>query len=306
MPLAFESFDLSEYDIVISSNHSCSKGVVTGTDTLHIAYCHSPMRYAWENSHRYLRENAPFKNVFARSYMNRQIHKIRMWDRLAADRVDTFIANSQYIGRQIAKFYRRKSTVIYPPVETARFTGSYKKSNYFLAGGRLIANKRFDIIIDAFNETGLPLKIFGKGPEREKLMAKAKPNIEFLGFIPDEDVPRLYGEARAFIVPQIEDFGIVTVEAMAAGTPIIGLAKGGTAELVISGMTGDLMEEQTAACLVSKLKSWKDDQYDPQKIRQHALKYDVVRFRREFKAYVNDTHERWKQGQYRSNVFDLN
>lgn len=303
MPLAFESFDFSGYDIVISSNHSCSKGIVTNTDSLHLSYCHSPMRYAWESSHRYLRENTP---PLAGPYVRRMIHKMRMWDRLAADRVDAFMANSQYIGRQIAKFYRRPSTVIYPPVETARFTGTFEKSNYFLAGGRLVANKRFDIIIDAFNETGLPLKIFGKGPEREKLMAKAKGNIEFLGFIPDEEVARLYGEARAYIVPQIEDFGIVTVEAMAAGTPIIGLNKGGTAELVVNGITGDLMEEQTAKALVAKLTSWDDRRFDPQKIRQHALKYDVARFRREFKSHVMDTYERWKQQSPRTSVFDLN
>lgn len=304
MPLAFESFDFSGYDIVLSSNHSCSKGIVTNTDTLHISYCHSPMRYAWENSQRYIRENAPMKNGLARRYISKKIHAIRMWDRLAADRVDSFVANSGYISRQIAKFYRRTSTVIYPPVETARFTGEFAKSNYFLAGGRLIANKRFDIIIDAFNETGLPLKIFGKGPEREKLMAKAKGNIEFLGFIPDEEVPKLFGQARAFIVPQIEDFGIVTVESMAAGTPVIGLGKGGTAELVINGITGVLMEEQTAACLVEKLRAWDDRRFDPQKIRQHALKYDVARFRREIRTYVSETYDRWKQSP-RNKVFDL-
>lgn len=304
MPAAFEAFDFSGYDLVISSNHSCSKGIITNTDTLHMSYCHSPMRYAWENCHRYIRESAPMKNPLAMSFINKAIHKIRMWDRLAADRVDVFAANSQYIQRQIAKFYRRPSTVIYPPVETARFTGSFTKKDHFLAGGRLIANKRFDIIVDAFNETGMPLKIFGKGPEREKLMERAKANIEFLGFIPDEEVARLYGEARAFIVPQMEDFGIVTVEAMAAGTPIIGLAKGGTAELVIGGMTGQLMEEQTAAALVEILRNWDDRGFDPAKIRQHALKYDVARFRREIRSWIKDTHDRWIQSRTRNTAFD--
>jgi len=303
MPLAFESFDFSGYDLVISSNHSCSKGIITNTDTLHIAYCHSPMRYAWENSHRYLKENTPHL-PFVKGAVDRMIHNIRIWDRLASDRVDAFIGNSSYIAGQIAKFYRRPSTVIYPPVDTKRFAGTFDKQNYFLAGGRLVPNKRFDIIVDAFNATGLPLKIFGKGPERERLMAKAKSNIEFLGFIPEEEVPTLFGGARAFIVPQIEDFGIVTVEAMAAGTPVIGLGKGGTAELVIPGKTGVLMEEQTAECLTEKLLAFEDSLFSPTVLQDHAAQFDTQRFITQLSQYVDDTLLRWKQSRGRGIVFD--
>lgn len=304
MPLAFESFDFSDYDLVITSNHSCSKGIITNTGTLHIAYCHSPMRYAWENSHRYLRENTPRGVPFMRGYVQRMIHRLRLWDRLAADRVDAFVANSCYISRQIAKFYRRPSTVIYPPVDTQRFAGSYTKQSYFLAGGRLVPNKRFDLIIEAFNTTGLPLKIFGKGPDRERLKAMAKPNIEFLGFLPEEDIPTLFGSARAFIVPQIEDFGIVTVEAMAAGTPVIGLGQGGTAELVLPGKTGVLMEEQTAACLIAALENFADSDYDPQEIANHAKQFDTSRFVQELSTYVQDTYTRWQESRGKGRVFD--
>jgi len=303
MPIAFESFDFSDFDLVISSNHSCSKGIITNTGTLHIAYCHSPMRYAWENSHRYLRENTPRVIPGMKSYVDGMIHRLRLWDRLAADRVDAFVANSQYISRQIAKFYRRPSTVIYPPVDTARFAGTSPKQPYFLAGGRLVPNKRFDLIVEAFNATGLPLKIFGKGPERERLMAKAGPNIEFLGFLPEEDVPGLFGAARAFIVPQIEDFGIVTVEAMAAGTPVIGLGQGGTAELVIPGKTGMLMEEQSAAALSRALLDFDDAQYDPKVLMDHARSFDTSRFVQELQAYVEDTYARW-QTRVHGQVFD--
>ncbi|MFN7160228.1 MAG: glycosyltransferase [Candidatus Gracilibacteria bacterium] len=294
MPLAFESFDLSEYDIVISSSHACSKGIITKVDTLHICYCHTPMRYAWDDCHRYINENAPFKNLGGKWFASRLMHKIRMWDRLAADRVDSFIANSKYIRKRIQKYYQRDSKVIYPPIQTSNFQIAEKKEDFYLAGGRIVENKRYDLIVEAFNDLGYPLKIFGKGPYLDTLKAMAKPNIEFLGFTSDEENALLYAQAKAYIVPQLEDFGITTVEAMSAGTPVIGLRDGGTEEIVIDGITGVLMDEQSSLCLIQMVKKIESMKFDPNVIRQNALKFDVARFKREIKNFVMSEFEDWK------------
>lgn len=302
MPLAFESFDLSEYDIVISSSHACSKGIITKVDTLHICYCHTPMRYAWDDCHRYINENAPLKKFGGKWLASKLMHKIRMWDRLAADRVDSFLANSKYIRKRILKYYMRDSKVIYPPIQTSNFQISQDKGNFYLAGGRLIENKRFDLIVEAFNDLGYPLKIFGKGPQMEALKAMAKPNIEFLGFVTDEETAELYSKAKAYIVPQLEDFGITTVEAMSAGTPVIGLKDGGTQEIVIDGVTGVLMEEQSSLCLIQMVKKIESMKFDPNVIRQNALKFDVARFKREIKNFVTAEYENWQERMKVSNI----
>lgn len=295
MPIAFESFDFSNYDIIISSSHACSKGIITGVDTLHISYCHAPMRYAWEGCHQYIEENAPLKWLGGKAISYKIMHKMRMWDRLAADRVDMFIANSHFIKRQIGKFYQRDAEVIYPPIETGKFEIDPHKEKYFLAGGRLIPNKKFELIIDAFNQLGLPLKIFGKGPLLESLAKKAKPNIEFLGFVNDNEVTKLFSKARAFIAPQLEDFGIVTIESLASGTPVIGLGRGGTKELVINGVTGILMEEQTTENLIQKVKIFETMHFDSQKIRQSALSYDIGTFKRNMTKYIDTVWKNHKE-----------
>ncbi len=293
MPYAFEAMDLSEYDIVLSSNHSCSKGIITKVETLHISYCHSPMRYVWEGCHKYVKENIP-KIPGAMLYAKHMLHKLRQWDRLAADRVDYFIGNSHFIKRQIKKYYQRDAEVIYPPINTGNFAVAEEKEDYFLAGGRLIPNKRFDIIVEAFNELGLPLKIFGKGPDYERLVTMSKENIEFVGFVPDEDVAGLFSKAKAYIAPQLEDFGIVTVEAHSSGTPVIGLNKGGTAELVQDGINGILMKAQTKEALLDAMKQFQETTFDSAKIRQAALKYDVARFKREMHSYIERAYSEWQ------------
>ena len=295
MPLAFESFDFSDYDIVISSSHACSKGIITGVDTLHISYCHAPMRYAWEGCHQYINENAPLKFLGGKAISYKIMHKMRMWDRLAADRVDAFITNSHFIKRQVKKFYQRDAQVIYPPIETGNFHIDTHKEKYFLAGGRLIPNKKFELIVEAFNELGLPLKIFGKGPQLEFLAKKAKSNIEFLGFVDDKDVPKLFNKAQAFIVPQLEDFGIVTVESLASGTPVIGFGKGGTKELVTNGVTGILMEEQTVDNLIQKIKAFETMHFDSQKIRQSAMQYDIGTFKRNMTKFIDNAWQNHKE-----------
>lgn len=294
MPLAFESFDLSEYDIVLSSSHACSKGIITKVDTLHICYCHTPMRYAWDDCHRYIRENSPLKNFGGKYFASKLLHSIRMWDRLAADRVDSFISNSKYIKRRIEKYYQRDSKVIYPPIQTSNFHIEEGNKEYYLAGGRIVQNKRFDLIVEAFNDLGYPLKIFGKGPLLADLQAKAKENIEFLGFVNDEDTAKLYANAKAYIVPQLEDFGITTVESLSAGTPVIGLRDGGTGEIVTDGITGVLMDEQSSPCLIQMVKKFETMTFDANVIRQNALKYDVARFKRELKTYIQEEYEAWK------------
>lgn len=293
MPLAFEAMDLSEYDIVISSNHSCSKGIVTKLETLHICYCHAPMRYVWEGCHRYVEENSP-KLPGAKTYIANMLHKLRIWDRMAADRVDTFIANSNFIGRQIKKFYQKDATVIYPPINTGAFSVSDKREDYFLAGGRLIPNKKIDIAIEACNKLKLPLKVFGKGPDYERLVSMAGDTIEFLGFVSEEEITTLFGNAKAFIGPQLEDFGIVTVEAHSAGTPVVGLGRGGTAELVQEGVNGVLMEKQTVQSLVEALQRFETMTFDHEKIRQQALIYDVARFKREMKDFIFTAYDQWQ------------
>ena len=294
MPLAFESFDLSEYDIVLSSSHACSKGIITKVDTLHLCYCHTPMRYAWDDCHRYIRESAPMKVLGGRIIASLWLHSIRLWDRLAADRVDSFIANSKYIKRRIEKYYQRDSKVIYPPIQTSNFQISSEEKTYYLAGGRLVQNKKFDLIVEAFNDLGYPLKIFGRGPQMEELQIRAKDNIEFLGFVSDEETAKLYANAKAYIVPQLEDFGITTVEALSAGTPVIGLRDGGTAEIVTDGVTGVLMDEQTSPCLIQMVKKFEGMNFDSNVIRQAALKYDVARFKRELATFIQEEYEKWR------------
>jgi len=295
MPTAFESFDFSDYDIVISSSHACSKGIITPVDTLHISYCHSPMRYAWEGSHRYIRENAPLKWLGGEYLSKRIMHKIRMWDQLASMRPDLYIANSNFIKGQIKKYYNRDASVIYPPIDTGRFHVTENKDNYYLAGGRLVPNKKVDMVVEAFNKLGLPLKIFGKGPHKDYLEEIANKNIEFVGFVPEEEVSSLFAKAKAFIVPQLEDFGIVTVESLASGTPVIGLGRGGTKEIVTPGISGVLLEEQTPEEIIKKVHELEKTDYDAGRMREHALTYDIASFKRQMNDYIHSHYEAWKQ-----------
>jgi glycosyltransferase involved in cell wall biosynthesis len=293
MPRAFEEFDLKEYDIVLSSAHSCAKGVITKPETVHMSYCHTPMRYAWDESHEYINKS-PFPGFLKQWYIPHAIKKIRLWDRLAADRVEYFIANSKYIQKRIKKYYERDSTVIYPPVETGRFSISPEIGDYFLAVGRLIQYKRFDLIVETFNQLGLPLKIVGEGPEYKKLKSIAKSNIEFLGFVSEEELPKLYSQAQALIFPQREDFGIVPVESMASGRPVIAFQEGGAKETVIDGMTGIFFEEQTIESLSNAIQQFQHTTFVPEKIRQHALQFDTARFKREMMFFIQQKYQEWQ------------
>lgn len=291
MPAAFESFDLSEFDIVISSSHSCAKGVVTKPETLHVSYCHSPPRYLWDNSHQYVREY-PWPGILKRTIIPSMLHKLRLWDRAAADRVDRYIANSQFVGNRIAKYYRREAEVIYPPVEMDDFKTT-EKEDYFLAVGRLIPYKRFDLIVEAFNELGLPLKIIGVGNQLKTLQKKASSNIEFLGMVSEEELRHHYQHARGFLFPQIEDFGITPVEAMAHGCPVIAYAEGGALETVKDKESGVFFHHQTVDALKHAVVQFEHASFDSQKIRAQAEKFHIDIFKATLDNFIQNEWARY-------------
>lgn len=284
MPLATEHHDLRDFDVVLSSTSAFAKGVITRPDAEHVCYCHTPTRYLWSDTHSYVNElglPSPIKKL-----VPSMLSRIRTWDRLSADRVDRFVANSKTVQTRIAKYYRRPSDVIYPPVDTASFSIAPKTENYYVAGGRLVAYKRFDVVVRAFNKLGIPLKIFGEGPELAALKKTARPNIEFVGKVNDATKAELYSKAIAYIHPQEEDFGITAVEAMAAGRPVIAYRKGGATETVVEGVTGEFLEEQTWEELGNTVIRFAPERYVPAVVRSHAKKYDVEKFKEDIRAYV--------------------
>lgn len=290
LPQVFENFDLNEYDIVISSSHSCAKGVIVKPSTLHISYCHSPMRYAWENSQNYIQtyQTSGLVKKIAPFFL----HKIRMWDRLTADRVDQFVANSNYVKNRIHKYYRKPAEVIYPFINPEKYQADQSRKNFFLAVGRLTSYKKFDLLVETFNDLGYPLKIVGSGGMKKKLQKIANKNIEFLGFVNDQDLKKLYSEAKALIFPQIEDFGIIPLEAMASGCPVIALKKGGALETIIAEETGLFFEEQTPSSLKNAVYEFQTKAFDAEKIRRHAEKFSQERFNKEILDLVS---KKWEQ-----------
>ena len=225
MPGATERHNLDGFDVVLSSTSAFAKGVITSPSTLHISYCHTPARYLWSDAHNYI-SDLPHNRI-VKMLLPRLISHLRLWDKMSADRVDHFIANSKTVQNRIHKYYRRDSDVINPPVDFENFEISKNLGDYYVAGGRLVPYKNFDLLVYAFNRLGRPLKIFGIGPELKRLKKIAKPNIEFLGRIDDKTKSALLAKSLAFIHPQVEDFGITPLEAMAAGRPVIAFAAGG-------------------------------------------------------------------------------
>lgn len=293
MPHAFEQFDLSAFDIVISSAHSCAKGVITKPRTLHISYCHSPMRYCWENSHEYFEQYG--LPAVLRGRAKKILHELRMWDRLAADRVDFFVANSRHIQQRIEKYYRRSASVIYPPVETEKFRPSKKHGQYFVAVGRLTPYKRFDLLIDAFNEMKLPLVIVGVGKDEKILRRRAGRFITFLGAIPDAELEKIYQGALALVFPQNEDFGITVVEAMSCGKPVIAFAAGGALETVIPGKTGLFFDNQSIPSLKKAILEFQAMKWDSETIRNHAELFDKKVFLDNLKRYIDEKWQIWRK-----------
>ena len=285
MPRAFEELDLTEYDLVITSSSSCCKGVITRSDALNICYCYTPIRYVWEFYYGYTKDMRGLKKWF----ISHVIHRIRMWDRLAADRVDYFVAISNYIQGRIHKYYRRESQVIFPPVNTHLYQLAPEKKNFYLIVSRLVTYKRVDLAIEAFNKLGLPLVIIGGGPEEKKLKAMAKENVTFLGRLSDEEIAGYYAESKAFIFPGEEDFGITPVEAQASGTPVIAYGRGGALDTVREGKTGVLFKEQTVESLCEAINQFETQgvEYSPQEIKAYSEAFSVRRFKEELVDYIN-------------------
>ncbi|MEO0757663.1 MAG: glycosyltransferase [Cyanobacteria bacterium J06648_16] len=287
MPLAIEQFDLSAYDVVISSSHAVAKGIVTAPHQLHISYVHTPIRYAWELQHQYLQraQLTGLKGGFARLVL----HYLRLWDRLSADRVDRFVANSKFIAGRIRKTYRRSAEVIYPPVEVDRFRADQPREDFYLVVSRFVPYKRVDLIVSAFNQLGLPLVVIGDGPQRSHL--HPGPSVTLLGTQPDTVVADYLQRCKAFVFAAEEDFGITPVEAQAAGAPVIAYERGGACETVASGTTGILFPNQTVSSLVQAVKTVEAGlcHFDSERIRQHAVQFSAARFQTEFQTFVEQT-----------------
>ncbi|MCC6934634.1 MAG: glycosyltransferase [Candidatus Yanofskybacteria bacterium] len=282
MPLAVEGFDTRSFDTVLSVSASFAKGVIPSPQTRHICYCLTPPRFLWDDSQRFVqRFGYPFPvgklAPLALSYL-------RVWDVQAAQRVDQWIAISEFVRRRIGKYYGKDATVVYPPVNVGKFTVSHAPGEYWLMVGRLVAYKNFDLAIQAFNRLGWPLKIVGTGVEERRLRTLAGPAIEFLGAVSDERLNELYGNARAVLFPQEEDFGIVPLEAMAAGRPVIAFRGGGAIETIVDRITGVFFEEQSVEELMAAVDRSSRMKWLPTVCRGQAERFDIPVFQRKIEA----------------------
>ncbi len=286
MATAIESHNLKGFDLVLSSSSSFAKGVICKPETLHICYCHTPTRYLWSDPQGYI-EDLPYPN-FIKKFLPFYLSNLRNWDWAAAQRIDYFLANSNAVKEKIKKYYNQDARVIYPPVDVNKFYISKKVEDYYLIGGRLVPYKRYDLAIQAFNKLNIPLKIFGIGPEYERLKKMAKKNIEFLGEVTEEEKAKLFSKCVAFINPQEEDFGITAVEAMASGRPVIAYKKGGALEIVIAGKSGEFFEDQVWEDLANTIIHFQPEKYNPYEIKNYAEKFSKQRFLKEIKSFVNE------------------
>jgi len=288
MPAATESYNLDNFDLVISSSSAFAKGIITKPQTKHICYCHTPTRYLWTDSQTYVQ--GLNQNRLIKKFIPFALSKLRLWDKIAADRVDLFIANSNTVKKRIKKYYGKDSQVIFPPVETSKYNISNEVQNYFLAGGRLVPYKRFDLIVTAFNRLNMQLKIFGTGPDYKRLKKMAKKNIQFEGNVSEEQKAKLYSQCKAYINPQEEDFGITAVEAMAAGRPVLAFKSGGALDTVIENKTGLFFSRQNWEDLAYKILHFNKFQFNPHEIREHARQFDVEVFKDKVKQLVIGTY----------------
>jgi glycosyltransferase involved in cell wall biosynthesis len=291
MPLAIESFDLTPFDLVISSSFCVAKGALTGPGQVHVSYVHSPMRFAWDLQHQYLREHGLERGV--NSFLTRKLlHDLRMWDSRTANGVDHFITNSQFIAERVWKAYRRESVVIHPPVDTEFFQlAEGEREDYYLTASRLVPYKCTRLIIDAFAQ--MPerrLVVIGDGPEFARLRAAAPANVRMLGHQPDSVVREHMQRARGFVFAALEDFGITPVEAQACGTPVIAYGRGGVTESVVEGRTGLFFEEQTVESLLGAVEQFERRlaKFSAAEIRANALRFGAERFKQQFRACIEE------------------
>jgi glycosyltransferase involved in cell wall biosynthesis len=292
MPLAVEQLDVSGYDLVLSSSHAVAKGVLTGPDQLHVCYCHTPMRYAWDLQHQYLHETGLDKGLKG-GVVRWLLHRLRQWDMRTANGVDVFLANSRFIGRRIEKVYRRSAEVIYPPVDVDSFDVGMEKGSFYLTASRMVPYKKLPLIVQAFAQMpDKQLVVIGDGPDFEKVKALAPANVQILGYQADAVLKDHMQRARAFVFAAEEDFGITPVEAQACGTPVIAFGKGGALE-TIRGLdnvqpTGVFFAEQSVPSLVDAVQLFEanSDRISPQACHANAMRFSQERFRKEFTEFV--------------------
>ncbi|MBI4811234.1 MAG: glycosyltransferase [Ignavibacteriales bacterium] len=275
-PTAIERFNLDEYDLVISSSHAAAKGVRTRREALHICYCHTPMRYIWDQYEQYFGKGRA--SWITRSAMSLSLGYLRRWDVESAKRVNYFIANSRNVRERIQRIYHQDSQVIYPPVDVERFSVSTRDEGYYLVVSALVPYKRIDIAVEAFNQLGEKLVVIGTGAEEKRLKSLAKKNIEFLGWVGDAELQKYYASCRAIVFPGEEDFGIVPVEGMSCGKPVIAFSKGGALETVIEGKTGLFFNEQEAESLAKRIKEIVKFEFEPSQIKAHVQQFDKMIF----------------------------
>jgi glycosyltransferase involved in cell wall biosynthesis len=291
-PLAIEQLDISDYDIILSSSHAVAKGVLTNANQMHVCYCHTPIRYAWDLYFQYLKDANLTSGV--KSWIAKYIlHKIRIWDFTTANRVDHFIANSKYIAKRIKKIYNREAEVIYPPVDINKFSSIEKKDDFYLTVARFVPYKKIDLVVSAFSKMpDKKLIVIGDGPDTEKIKSIAGSNIDLIGYQETEILKDYMQRAKAFVFAAEEDFGITTVEAQASGTPVIGFNRGGTSEIVIDGRTGILFDQQSVDSIVDAVNLFerKEDQFDTSIIRNNAEKFSRIRFEKEINNFVNSKY----------------
>lgn len=301
MPLAVEQLDVSAYDLIISSSHAVAKGVLTGPDQLHVCYCHTPIRYAWDLQHQYLKEAGLERGI--KSWVARWLlHKIRMWDVRTANGVDYFVANSNFIRRRIHKVYGREAHVIYPPVDVERFALQDAKEDFYFTASRMVPYKKMPMIVEAFSR--MPdrrLVVFGDGPDMAQCRGLAGPNVQIMGYQSDDVLREHMQRAKAFVFAAEEDFGITLIEAQASGTPVIAFGKGGALETV-SGLTsakptGLFFDEQTPESLMEAVIQFEKTEaarIQAQACRENAERFSSQRFRLEFSEFVT---ARWSEFQ---------
>ena len=288
-PRAVESLDLRGYDLVISSSHGWVKNIITSPNALHVCYCHTPLRYAWEDTDPGLPLDRWLRPL-TRTFMGR----VRSWDRRCTDRVQVFIANSREVQSRLQRYYGRSSHVVYPPIDTAYFSPQAEPGNYFLTVSRLVKYKRVDLAVQACTKLGLPLKVVGEGREMEKLAGMAGPTVELLGWQSRERLRELYAGCRGFILPGKEDLGMTALEAQASGRPVVAYGEGGALETVVSGETGIHFAPQTVDALISALERFQWMPWDREPLRRNALLFDRETFVREISRIVRESWSEFK------------
>jgi glycosyltransferase involved in cell wall biosynthesis len=293
-PTAMELFNLEEFNIIISSSHCVAKGAIIPQNSLHICYCHTPMRYAWNMYYEYF--NKQRVGLISRITIPFFINYLRIWDIVSSNRVDYFIANSKNVSQRIKKFYNRSSVVIHPPIDTDFFQPGTHKKDFFLIVSALAPYKKISLAIETFNQLKVPLKVVGIGSELRRLKKMAKSNIEFLGWVSNEELLELYQQCRAFIFPGEEDFGICPLEAQACGKPVVAFARGGILETVSDGKTGVFFHKATVDALIQAIDKVEKISFNKESIRQNALRFSKEKFKQKICEYIKECLEKHNKG----------